>query len=110
MQLSALALPSAPFGIPNTAFWIYVCASTLLVVGLVKIVPALRHEHGIDKIMPFGRLFYAIPLAVFGSEHFTITPVIAGLVPRWIPAPTFWVYLVGAGFICAALSITVLVR
>lgn len=60
--------------------------------------------------MPFGRMFFAIPLAVFGSEHFTVTANIATLVPRWIPAHTFWVYLVGAAFICAALSITILVR
>jgi len=60
--------------------------------------------------MPFGRLFFAIPLAVFGSEHFTVTAGIAALVPRWIPAHTFWVYLVGLAFLCAALSIAVLVR
>jgi uncharacterized membrane protein len=55
--------------------------------------------------MPFGRLFFAIPMGVFGSEHFTITASIATLVPRWIPAHTFWVYLVGLGFLCAALAI-----
>jgi uncharacterized membrane protein len=64
----------------------------------------------VDKIMPLGRLFFAIPLAVFGSEHFTITANVATLVPRWIPAHTFWVYLVGVAFICAALSIAVLVK
>jgi len=67
-------------------------------------------EHGIDKIVPFGRLFFAIPLAVFGSEHFTATAGIARLVPHWIPAHTFWVYLVGLAFLCVALSIAVLVR
>jgi uncharacterized membrane protein len=60
--------------------------------------------------MPVGRLFFAIPLAVFGSEHFTFTASIAGLVPHWIPAATFWVYLVGLGFLAAALSIAVLVQ
>lgn len=60
--------------------------------------------------MPFGRLFFAIPMAVFGSEHFTATAQIASLVPRWIPAHTFWVYLVGFGFLCAGLSIAVLVQ
>ncbi len=60
--------------------------------------------------MPFGRLFFAIPLAVFGSEHFTVTANVATLVPRWIPAHTFWVYLVGVAFLCAALSIAVLVQ
>jgi uncharacterized membrane protein len=105
-----LPLVAAPFGIPATAFWIYVCASLLFIIGLIKIFKELPQQHGIDKIMPFGRLFFAIPLAVFGSEHFTITAGIARLVPRWIPAHTFWVYLVGFAFLCAAVSITVLVR
>jgi uncharacterized membrane protein len=47
---------------------------------------------------------------VFGSEHFTLTANIATLVPRWIPAHTFWVYLLGVAFICAALSIVTLVQ
>jgi len=104
------ALASAPFGMPATAFWIYVCASLLFIIGFIKIFGELPQEHGVDKIMPFGRLFFGIPMAVFGSEHFTITADIASLVPRWIPAHTFWVYLVGLAFICAALSITVLVK
>ena len=105
-----LALASAPFGIPATAFWIYVCALLLLIIGLIKILKELPQERGVDKIMPFGRLFFAIPMAVFGSEHFTATVDIARLVPRWIPAHTFWVYLVGLAFLCAALSIAVLVQ
>ena len=105
-----LALDAAPLGIPATAFWIYVSASLVFIVGFIRILRELPQEHGIDKVMPFGRLFYAIPLAVFGSEHFTVTAGIAALVPRWIPAPTFWVYLVGVAFLCAALSIAVLVQ
>jgi uncharacterized membrane protein len=105
-----LALGAAPFGIPATVFWIYVCASLLFFVGFIKILKELPQERGVDKIMPFGRLFFAIPMAVFGSEHFTTTADIATLVPRWIPAHTFWVYLVGLGFLCAALSIAALVQ
>jgi uncharacterized membrane protein len=104
------ALAAVLFGMSATAFWMYVCASLLFIIGLIKIFRELRPEHGVDKIMPFGRLFFAIPLAVFGSEHFTITANIATLVPRWIPAHTFWVYLVGVAFICAALSIATLVQ
>jgi len=100
----------APLGIPATVFWIYVCGSLLFIVGLIKIVDELPREQGIDKIMPFGRLFFAVPMAVFGSEHFTSTAGIAALVPRWIPAHTFWVYLVGIAFLCAAPSIALLIR
>ena len=101
---------SAPFGLPAIVFWMYVCALLVSIVGLIKIIGELPQQHGVDKIMPLGRLFFAIPLAVFGSEHFTITANVATLVPRWIPAHTFWVYLVGVAFICAALSIAVLVK
>ena len=104
----ALAFP--PFGLTPIVFWMYVSASAVLIVGLIKILGELAHAHGIDKVMLFGRLFFAIPLAVFASEHFTVTAEIAKLVPRWIPAHTFWVYLVGFGFLCAAISITVLVK
>jgi uncharacterized membrane protein len=95
---------------PTTVFWIYVCASLLFLVGLIKVFNELPQEHGVDKIMPFGRLFFAISLAVFGSEHFTATASLATLVPRWIPAHVFWVYLVGLAFLCAALGIAVLIQ
>jgi uncharacterized membrane protein len=106
----APALGFAPFGIPAPVFWIYVCALVILIIGLIKILGELRQVHGVDKVMPFGRLFFAIPLAVFGSEHFTFTANVAALVPRWIPAHTFWVYLVGVAFLGAAISIAILVQ
>lgn len=112
-QHSAVLVPTlafAPLGLSATAFWMYVCALLLFIVGLIKILQELPQQHGPDKILPFGRLFFAIPMAVFGSEHFTATAEIARMVPRWIPAHTFWVYAVGIGFICAGLSITVLIQ
>lgn len=107
--LVALAV-AAPFGLTATAFWMYVCALLLFIAGLVRILQELPQQPGVDKVMPFGRLFFAIPMTVFGSEHFTATREIAALVPRWIPAHTFWVYAVGLGFICAGLSMAVLVQ
>ena len=100
----------APFGIPAIVFWIYASASLVFITGLIKIFRELPQEHGVEKLLPFGRLFFAIPLAVFGSEHFTVTAIVANFVPRWIPAHTFWVYLTGLAFICAAVSIAVLVQ
>ena len=104
------ALAFALFGISAIAFWIYVSAALVFIAGLIKIFGELPQEHGVDKIMPFGRLFFAIPLAVFGSEHFTATTNVATLVPSWIPVHTFWVYLVGVAFLCAAFSIAVLIQ
>jgi uncharacterized membrane protein len=50
-------------------------------------------------------LFYAAPIADFGTEHFTVTKAIASIMPAWIPWHQFWVYFVGACFIAAALSL-----
>ena len=92
------------------AFWMYVYGSVLLIIGLIRIGKELPQEHGVDKVMPFGRLFFAIPMGVFATEHFTDTKDIAALVPRWIPAHTFWAYAVGLGFLCAGLSMAVRVQ
>src|SRR5271154_3055720 len=101
----------AVFGMPGMVFWAYAAAAVLLVIGLVKIIKdELPQAHGLDNVMPIGRLCFAIPMAVFGTEHFTITTDIATMVPSWMPAHTFWVYLVGAALIAAALSITVKVQ
>jgi uncharacterized membrane protein len=98
----------AVLGIPSGIFWLYSSATILLIIGLIKILKTeLPQLHGLDKILPFGRLFFTIPLAVFGTEHFTNTADIAEIVPRWMPAHVFWVYFVGIGLIAAALSITV---
>ena len=106
-----LAAAFAGFGLPSGIFWLYFSGSILLLVGLVKILKdELPQMHGLDKIMPFGRVFLAIPLAVFGTEHLTNTADIANIVPRWLPAHEFWVYLVGIALIAAALSITVQIQ
>jgi uncharacterized membrane protein YphA (DoxX/SURF4 family) len=79
----------------------------VLAIGLVTIF--LRGDwqkaQGFDKLILFGPLFYAAPIAAFGTEHFTLTEVIASIVPAWIPWHRFWAYFVGACFIAAALSL-----
>ena len=97
----------APFGLSGDVLWAYVSGCLLLLVGLIKISKdELPHARGLDKILPFGGLFLAIPMAVFGTEHLTDTAGIATIVPQWMPSHTLWVYLVGIALIAAALSIT----
>jgi uncharacterized membrane protein YphA (DoxX/SURF4 family) len=93
--------------IPSTVIWSYLAFGVALAIGLVTIF--LRGDwqkaRGLDKLILFGPLFYAAPLAAFGTEHFTLTTAIASIVPRWIPWHLFWAYFVGACFIAAALSL-----
>ena len=93
--------------IPSEVIWSYVVFGAILVIGLATTF--LRGDwqkvRGIDKLILFGPIFYAAPLAAFGTEHFTLAQAIASLVPSWIPWHLFWVYFVGACFIAAGLSV-----
>jgi uncharacterized membrane protein len=101
-----LALALAVFPIRADVFWPYFSCAILFVIGLTKIIKdELPQKHGLDKTLPFGRLFFAIPMGVFGTEHFTDTVNVARMVPSWMPLHTFWVYLVGTAVIATALSV-----
>jgi uncharacterized membrane protein YphA (DoxX/SURF4 family) len=93
--------------IPSQVTWSYFSFGVVLAIGLVTIL--LRGDwqkaRGFDKVILFGPLFYAAPLACFGTEHFTLTKIIASLIPAWIPWHLFWAYFVGVCFIAAALSL-----
>jgi uncharacterized membrane protein len=93
--------------IPSQVIWSYFAGGVVLAIGLATIF--LRGDwqkaRGFDKLILFGPLFYAAPLAAFGTEHFTLTEAIASIVPAWIPWHQFWAYFVGGCFIAAALSL-----
>jgi uncharacterized membrane protein YphA (DoxX/SURF4 family) len=91
--------------IPANVFWPYFAGIAVSGIGLGAAKQDLWQARGPDKLIILGRLFYAIPLAVFAAEHFTSTKAIALIVPRWIPEPVFWTYFVGTALVAAALSI-----
>ncbi len=98
--------------IPSTVIWSYFVGGVVFAIGLAKIFLSgeWQKARGFDKLVLFGPVFYAGPIAAFGTEHFTLTEAIASLVPAWIPWHTFWAYFVGACFILAALSLATGIR
>ncbi len=101
-----LALALAVFGIRPEVFWPFFTFFVLFAIGLAKIFSGeLAKRQGIEKLFPFGRLFYVIPMAVFGTDHFVDVKGVARIVPKWMPFHVFWVYFVGIALIAAALGI-----
>lgn len=92
---------------PSSLIWAYCVFGVVFAVGLVALF--LRGDwqkaRGLDKLILFGPLFYAAPIASFGSEHFTLNQAIASMVPSFIPWHQFWAYFIGACFIAAAFSL-----
>jgi uncharacterized membrane protein YphA (DoxX/SURF4 family) len=102
----------ALLAIPSDVRWSYFAFGVVVAVWLAA---TLRRDdwskaRGFDKLILLGPLFYAAPLAAFGTEHFTQTDAVASLVPEWIPWHRFWAYFVGACFIAAALSVVARIR
>ena len=93
--------------IPREVTWAYFAGGMVLAIGLIVIFVRgdWQRAKGIDKLLLFGPLFYAAPIAAFGTEHFTLTQGVASIIPTWIPWHYFWVYFVGACFIAGALSL-----
>jgi uncharacterized membrane protein len=83
------------------------CAAglVLFVISLLVVKSSIAQARGLDKVLALSNMFFAMPLAVFASEHFADTQSIMGLVPTYMPWRLFWVYFVGVGLIAASLSI-----
>lgn len=86
-------------------FWPWFAGLMVLAAGLAAAWKAVSAARGIEKLIALGPVFYAAPLATFGAEHLSIPRSISQAVPPWMPAPMFWIYLVGVALIAAALSI-----
>jgi uncharacterized membrane protein YphA (DoxX/SURF4 family) len=97
----------ALIAIPREVIWSYFAFGVIVAIGLATIFlrGSWQKAKGLDKLVLFGPIFYAAPVAAFGTEHFTVTKPIASIIPAWIAWHEFWVYLVGACFIAAALSL-----
>jgi uncharacterized membrane protein len=52
-----------------------------------------------------ANLCFAIPLAIFGAEHFSGARFIMLAIPSYMPWRLFWAYFVGVALLCASLSI-----
>ena len=83
----------------------YLAGALVLALGFKAIRKELAEKHVLDKIVALGPTLFAVPLAIFGVEHFAFAKIIAGLVPPWILGHMFWAIFVGVCLIGAALSI-----
>ena len=78
-----------------------------LVAGLVLVLPRFRAATGAGKLIVLGPVFEAVALAMFSAEHFLAARGMAGIVPKWLPEPMFWVYFFGVALAATAISFVV---
>jgi len=91
--------------VSRTANSMSVAGIVLLLIGLWAAKSDIASATSLDKVVALANLCFAMPLAVFGAEHFSVAAGISQLVPKFMPWHLFWTYLVGAALIAASLSI-----
>jgi uncharacterized membrane protein YphA (DoxX/SURF4 family) len=101
----------AAFPIPGDVFWPYFFGAGILIVGLAKTVKNdVRTSPGLEKLVLFGPLAFAVAMAIFGGDHLVAARFIAMGIPSWIPGHLFWAYFVGIALITAGLSLATRIR
>ena len=94
-----------PLNFSDPALWMSVAGLAVLLIGVWAVKTDFARARGFERIVALTHLCFAIPLAVFGAEHFALGNAMLGLVPPYLPWRLFWIYFVGVALIAAALSI-----
>jgi len=58
-----------------------------------------------EKLIPFGRIFFATTMIIYGYAHYLYTDYIKLMVPGWFGFPVFWTYFGGTALIGAGICV-----
>ena len=64
----------------------------------------------LEKLIPYGSLFFSITIVSFGIAHFMYEKYIELMVPSWFPDHTFWTYFSGTALIGSGVCIILDIR
>lgn len=78
------------------------------------ISPGVRQKNFVkgilEKIIPYGSIFFSITITSFGIAHFMYEKYIEAMVPYWVRDHTFWAYFTGTALIGAGVCIILDIR
>jgi uncharacterized membrane protein len=93
------------FEISRTVVSMSTAGLLVIAAGIVARHRALTGPSLPERAIGLGRVFVAAPLATFGALHMSAAHGLSSMVPKYLPVPLFWVYLVGLALIATALSL-----
>ena len=64
----------------------------------------------LEKLIPFGGVFFSITMISFGIDHFLYAEGVATLVPSWIPNHIFWTYFAAVALIGSGAAIILKIK
>jgi len=64
----------------------------------------------LERLIPFGRVFFSVTMIIFGIDHFLYVEFVAALVPDWIPWHLFWTYFAAIALIGSGVTIILKIK
>ena len=81
-------------------------AVAMLASGLIIVLKNAPSDADLwEKLVLCGPVFFAVPMAPFGTEHFFNAVAIGNAIPKWVPAHLFLAYFVGVCLVAASFGI-----
>jgi len=85
------------------------CGGAFVIAGSFEITSIkdthISEQSLLEKLIPFGRVFFSTTMIIYGYSHFLYTDYIKQMVPAWFGFPVFWTYFGGSALICAGICI-----
>jgi uncharacterized membrane protein YphA (DoxX/SURF4 family) len=86
-----------------------------VIAGVASTTNIPQKENGavmnaLDKITPYGSLFFCITIIIFGVSHFIYADFVKELVPSWMPDHLLWNYIAAVALIGAGVFIILDIR
>lgn len=86
------------------------CGGAFVVAGSFNQTIVPEHKKRVfdfllEKLIPFGRIFFSTTMILYGCSHFVYTAFISPLVPKYFGMPVFWTYFGGAALIGSGIAI-----
>lgn len=115
MLLLFVYIPYFIFFTPNAANFLewapaiqessFVGSSLIFAASFTNTSPKSSLIRWLEKLLPYGRIFFSIMLIGYGIDHYLYTELVSTMVPLWIPNNIFWTYLAGTALIAAGVAI-----
>jgi hypothetical protein len=64
----------------------------------------------LNKMVPFGAIFFSITIISFSVDHFLYGAAAADYVPSWIPYHLFWMYFAGIALLGSGVAIILKIK
>lgn len=88
---------------PALAGGAFVAAGTLPAEPVIQKFALLKF---LQKLIPFGPFLFCTTIFLYGLVHMLYGPMVATLVPDWIPWHVFWAYFAGVALMVLAIAVT----